>query len=81
MNHCPRCIKGQLYVDYDAHRKWDEVCLQCGYRKAIPPDDSRIPKNPKIRKACEIESHLQSAVIFQGATPKMMNKYKMEYKE
>lgn len=70
MNQCPHCIGGQLSIDYDTLGRWDEVCIQCGYRREMNPNDSRIPKDKAIRKACEIECHLQSAVIFQGSVPK-----------
>lgn len=64
---CPKCIGGQLYVEPEHGHDWVEVCLQCGYSKLIPDDDPRIPRSQKIRRACEIESHLQSASVFNGS--------------
>ena len=29
--HCPRCIKGNMYPEYEA----EHVCLPCGYRHFI----------------------------------------------
>lgn len=29
--HCPRCINGNMYLEYDD----EHVCLQCGYRQYV----------------------------------------------
>jgi len=29
--HCPRCISGNMYLEYDD----EHVCLQCGYRHYV----------------------------------------------
>jgi ribosomal protein S27AE len=29
--HCPRCVKGNMYPEYED----EHVCLQCGYRHYI----------------------------------------------
>jgi uncharacterized protein (DUF983 family) len=34
--HCPRCVKGNMYPEYED----EHVCLQCGYRYARTVEDS-----------------------------------------
>jgi hypothetical protein len=40
--HCPRCIKGNMYPEYED----EHVCLQCGYRHyvALPVNMSELLK-------------------------------------
>jgi len=32
---CPRCKKGELFIDRDLYG-WFESCLQCGYTRDLP---------------------------------------------
>ena len=50
---CPRCIGGNTFIDF-VEGQWREYCLQCSYSRAVSESDPRIPKDPKIRSACEV---------------------------
>ena len=52
---CPRCIGGSLQIEYQNDGFWHESCLTCSYDRELNPDDPRIPRDKKIRQACEIK--------------------------
>jgi hypothetical protein len=35
IGNCPRCKKGELFIDRDFYG-WYECCLQCGYNRDLP---------------------------------------------
>ena len=51
---CPRCIGGSLFIDSDGPGNWYGECLLCGHREYLNPRDSRIPRDPKVKRACEL---------------------------
>jgi hypothetical protein len=46
---CPRC-KGDLLVER-AGDKWDEYCLQCGYRRDLKVVATKIPAPESVTAA------------------------------
>ena len=45
---CPRCKKGELFIDRDLYG-WYECCLQCGYTRDFPELVREIrAKGPKV---------------------------------
>ena len=46
---CPRC-KGDLLVER-AGDKWDEYCLQCGYRRDLKVISPKLPEPDGISPA------------------------------
>ena len=66
---CPRCIRGNTFIDF-AEGQWREYCLQCGYSRAVSESDPRIPKDPKIRSACEVGKGIRSRKNLPGVMPR-----------
>jgi hypothetical protein len=50
---CPRC-KGDLLVER-AGDKWDEYCLQCGYRRDLKVVSPRAPVADGVAPAASAE--------------------------
>ncbi len=44
---CPRCQKGDLYIEKDILGNWTEICLQCGYEKLIKTAENITVKDNK----------------------------------
>lgn len=44
VNSCPRCDKGEVFIDRD-HYGWYECCLQCGYTRDLPDVILRLRVN------------------------------------
>ena len=65
---CPRCIRGNTFIDF-VEGQWREYCLQCGYSRAVSESDPRIPKDPKIRSACEVGKGIRSRKNVPGVIP------------
>ena len=42
MGNCPRCDKGEVFIDRD-HYGWYQCCLQCGYSRDLPDIVSTAP--------------------------------------
>jgi hypothetical protein len=51
---CPRC-KGDLLVER-LQGRWDEYCLQCGYRRDLKVISAQIPTTDGISPALAEES-------------------------
>ena len=66
---CPRCIRGNTFIDF-VEGQWREYCLQCGYSRAVSESDPRIPKDPKIRSACEVGKGIPSRKNLPGVMPR-----------
>ena len=66
---CPRCIRGNTFIDF-VEGQWREYCLQCGYSRAVSESDPRIPKDPKIRSACEVGKRIRSRKNLPGVMPR-----------
>lgn len=39
MKPCPRCLKGQMYLDFDRRGYW-YTCLQCGHTQDVERFDA-----------------------------------------
>ncbi len=49
---CPRC-KGDLLVER-AGDKWDEYCLQCGYRRDLKVVAAKLPASDGVTAAVPV---------------------------
>ena len=65
---CPRCIHGNLQIEWEDG--WREHCLQCGYYLYIPHNDVRIPRDIKVRKACEVGLGFRSNSSLEAPWPR-----------
>lgn len=61
---CPRCIGGSLQIEYQNDGFWHEWCLSCFCDRELSLDDLCIPKDKKIREACEVKGHDRQNRIF-----------------
>ena len=78
LSDCPHCIKGKTSVVYDGFGKWHVECINCGWYTEIPDNDPRIPQDPQVRKANEIDCTLQSDSVFQGEIPTYIKRMKQQ---
>ncbi|OGO40303.1 MAG: hypothetical protein A2147_02795 [Chloroflexi bacterium RBG_16_57_8] len=51
---CPRC-KGDLLVER-LEGKWDEYCLQCGYRRDLKVVSPRVPLPDGVTPTVPVEN-------------------------
>jgi ribosomal protein S27AE len=72
---CPRCIGGNTFIDF-VEGQWREYCLQCGYSRPVSESDPRIPKDPKIRSACEVGKGIRPDYTTRKNLPVVMPRRK-----